>query len=190
MMRFLRFFALTGFTAIALTSCTFVSSTNLPGKTAKKIPKNICGKYALEYPGDLAALAGEGDQQTIVTLKSDRVIVESSDGTTETLLGDSLFYSMIGKQGYLSLGAAPNLSVFKVVKTGKDVYLYSMCSEEYITAEDLSQHFSKVEEIPGEPDENGEPGSPSFVVTIDDQKLDGYFKSGLPMKDPFKLVKK
>jgi hypothetical protein len=185
-----RLFVLTGFTALALTSCTVVTATNLPGKTSAKIPKNICGTYGLEYPGDLAALAGEGDDQTVVTLKSDRVLIQNTDGTTETMLGDSLFYSTIGKQGYLSLGAAPNLSVFKVVKSGKDVHLYSLCSEEYVTGDDLGKHFAKVEEIPGEPTESGEAGTPSFLVTIDDKKLDSYFKSTIPMKDPFKLVRR
>jgi hypothetical protein len=186
-MNFLRFFAFAGVLAAAMTSCTVVTSTNVPGKKETKIPKNMLGKYKLEYPGDLAGLT-EGNE-TMVTFKSDRVIVENAEGSSESILGDSLYYSTIKKQGYLSLGKEPNLSVFRVVKSGKDIHLFSLCATDYISAADLQQYFSSVEEIPGEVSDEGEPGTPSFVVTIDDQKLDKYYKSEIPMKDPFKLIK-
>lgn len=186
MKKFLHVFPLLAFAAIALVSCTFVTSTNLPGKKAEKIPKNLIGKYMLEYPDALAALAGE--TSTIVTLKADRIIVENMDGTSETMLGDSLYYSQIGEQGYITLGEAPDFNVFKVVKSGKDIHLYSMCSENYSAITDFQQYFSHIREIPGEPDEYGDATPSSYAVTIDDKKLDDYYKSDIPMKDPFKLV--
>lgn len=184
-----RFLAFTGLLTILMTSCTVVTTTNVPGKKGAKFPKNMLGKYLLEYPGSLAALTeGEG-AQTYVTFKSKSMIITNSDGDTETQLGDSLFISSIGKQLYISLGAEPNISVFRIEKSGKNILLYSMCTENYITTADLNPFFSKVEEVAGEPDENGEAGASSFVVTIDDSKLDEYYKSGLPMKDPFTLKK-
>lgn len=186
-MNFLRFAVVALLLAVAATSCTVITSRNIPGKEADKIPKNMLGKYKLEYPGDLAGLT-EGNE-TIVTFKSDRVLVENAEGSSESFLGDSLYYSTIGKQGYLSLGKAPNLTVFRVVKSGKDFHLFTLCASDYVSAADLQQYFSDVEEIPGEVSEDGEPGTPSFLVTIDDKKLDGFYKSKIPMADPFKLIK-
>lgn len=186
-MNFLRFFAFAGILATAMASCTVITSTNVPGKKETKIPKSLLGKYRLEYPGDLASLT-EGNETT-VTFESDRVIVENAEGSSESILGDSLYYSTIKKQGYLSLGKEPNVSVFRVVKSGRDIHLFTLCASDYVSASDLQQYFLKVEEIPGEMSDEGEPGTPSFVVTIDDQKLDAYYKSGIPMKDPFKLIR-
>lgn len=180
---------LSGLLLLALASCTVVTSTNLPGSKLDEIPKNLRGKYEVQYPGDLAELTADPDAKSYVTFKADRMVMTSKDGDSETMLGDSLFFTKIGKQIYISLGVAPDLTVFKVLKKGKDIQLFSMYSEEAIGTAELSPYFSKVEEIPGEPDENGEPGLPSYKVTIDDKKLASYFESGLSMQDPFILKK-
>jgi hypothetical protein len=185
-MRCLRFFAIAGLAIVAFTSCTVVTSTNAPGKKQNKMPKGMIGRYELEYPGDLASIM-EGAGKTYVEIKSDRLVIESEGEQNESLLNDSLYFSTIGKQQYLCLGKEPSLSVFKVVKDKKDLLLYTMCASDYIDQSRLSPYFSNVQEVPGEIDEDGQPGDPSFVVTIDDKKLDSYFKSDIPSKEPFRL---
>jgi len=173
-----------------MTSCTPVTSTNLPGKKLDAIPKNMRGKYELVYPGEIGAMMGDSDAKTIVTLTADEMIFNGVDGESVSKLNDSLFITKVGKQIYLSMGAAPEFNVCKVVKNGSTFEFYPMYSAEYITAEALAPYFSNVEEVIGEPDEEtGEPGMSSFRVTIDEKKLDSYFKSEYPSKDPFKLVK-
>lgn len=185
-MKNVRFLAIAGLLAAAFTSCTVVTSTNAPGKKQDKMPKGMIGRYELEYPGDLASLM-EGAGKTYIEIKSDRLVIESQGEMTESLLNDSLYFSAIGKQQYLCLGKEPNLSVFKVVKDKKDFLLYTMCANDYVDQASLSPYFTKVQEIPGEIDEDGQQGDPSFVVTIDDKKLDSYFKSDIPSKEPFRL---
>ena len=187
-MNILRYCALTSLLIVSLASCTIVTSTNIPGKKATKFPKSMLGKFELQYPESLAMLSGEG-VSTYVTFKADRMIIDNEEGQTINMIGDSLFFSTIGKQQYLSLGVEPNISVFKIVKNGKNLDLFSMCASEAITLSDLEYYFAKVEEIPGEADDEGEAGASSYTVTIDDAKLDDYFKSKLPMADPFKLIK-
>jgi len=105
------------------------------------------------------------------------------------MLGDSLFFSTIKKQTYLSMGAPPSLIVFKVVKSGKNINLYPMFANESANTASLSPYFSQVTEVPGEPGEDGEPGASTFEVRIDDSKLENFFKSEQAMKDPFVLKK-
>ncbi|MES2557081.1 MAG: hypothetical protein V4604_13075 [Bacteroidota bacterium] len=182
-----RFLTIGALALISFASCTIVTSTNIPGETATKFPKNLSGKYILEYPEELSMLAVEGSD-TYITFKGDEMIIDNTDGQTIAKLGDSLFFSTIGKQQYLSFGVSPQINVFKVVKKGKDLQLFSMCGD-VTSSSDLTGFFSDVKEVAGEVDENGEAGPSSYEVTIDDKKLDGYFKSSIPMKEPFLLKK-
>jgi len=178
-----------GLFTLLLSSCTPVTSTNLPGKKANEVPKAMRGKFELIYPETFAGLMEESGEKTFVTFKADGLLMDS-DEEKMSKLNDSLFISSIGKQWYISLGAAPELNVFKVVKKGKSFELYPMYSMETITSDDLTPYFSNVKEEVSEADENGEGGGvASFNVTIDDSKLDSYFKSALPSSEPFKLVK-
>ena len=181
---------LAGLLVIILSSCTLITSTNVPGTTVGKTPKTLLGKYELQYPSEFAALMeGGSDTKTYVTLASDRMTVSSADGDNVSMLGDSLFFSTIKKQTYLSMGAPPSLIVFKVVKSGKNINLYPMFANESANTASLSPYFSQVTEVPGEPGEDGEPGASTFEVRIDDSKLENFFKSEQAMKDPFVLKK-
>ncbi len=170
---------------VGLSSCTIVTSTNIPGEKLSKIPKELHGEYQLEMPGEMAGLMGEN--ALIVTFKSDRMITNDENGNSENLLGDSLYFSKVGKSIYISLGETPNFTVYKVERKGKDLHLYSLFAESDVTKTQLEPYFSKVEEIPGEPDENGEVSPPSYSVTIDPKRIDSYFKSGLSSKEPYIL---
>lgn len=174
--------------AFMLGSCTIVTSTNLPGKNLSQVPKKMRGTYELQLPEDMSSMMGEN--KLIVTLEANQMITDDGTEKSSTKLGDSLYFSSIKKDIYMSLGATPNLTVYKVVRKGKDLELYSLFGNENVTSQDLAAHFSKVEEVPGEIDENGEVGPSTYSVTIDDSKLAGYFKSGLSMKDPYILKRK
>jgi len=180
---------LTGLLVIILSSCTLITSTNVPGKIVAKTPKTFVGKYELQYPSDFASMMEGSGEKTYITLESDRMVVSNAEGDNTSMLGDSLFFSTIKKQTYLSMGAPPSLIVFKVVKSGKDINLFPMFGTEAANATSMQPYFSKVTEVPGEPGEDGEPGTPTYEVTIDDSKLENFFKSDIVMKDPFVLKK-
>lgn len=184
-MRNTKFLLFTLLILTGLSSCTIVTSTNIPGKKLSKIPKNLHGEYQLEMQGEMAGLMGEN--ALIISFKSDRMITNDENGITENILGDSLYFSKVGKSIYINLGEAPGFTVYKVERKGKDLHLYSLFAETGVTKDQLEPHFSKVEEIPGEPDENGEISPPSYSVTIDPKRLDAYFKSGLSSKEPYIL---
>lgn len=185
-MKILKFLFFSASLILALSSCTIVTSTNVPGKNAKKFPKSLQGHYQLELGEDFAAFMGD-ENKMYVTLKSDRMVVNDGTTDTETLLGDSLFVSKIKKSYYLSMGAGTNYTVYKLKKEGNDVIMFPLFAQEGVTANDLKPFFKNVEEIPGEVDENGEIGPSSMSVTIEDGKLEDYFNSDLVMKEPFKL---
>lgn len=169
-----------------LTSCTIVTSTNVPGKQVDAFPKKMLGKYEIVYPGEFAAL-NEGEVKSYVTIEKKRITTTTTDGETTSALGDSLYLTKVGKQYYLSLGASPSISVFRLTRNGKDIELYPLFCMEGTDGAALQPYFSSVEEVPGQPDENGEYGPATFEVTIDESKLDAFYKSGLPYKEPFVL---
>lgn len=171
-----------------VSSCTIVSTTNLPGKSAKVFPKGLIGKYDLKYPESMESMTeGTGVNSTVVITKTSLEIT-TGDQTSKMILNDSIYYSTVGKQGYLSLGQAPNFTVLRVVKAGKDFELYTMNIVTDASKDDLKAFFKEVKEEV-DVDENGEE-SISYNVTLDDSKLDAYFKSEHVDKDPFKLVRK
>lgn len=168
-------------------SCTSVSSKNLPGKKAASFPKKMIGEFEVVYPEDFAALLGGEDAKTYVTFTKNVMTFKNIEGETSTNLGDSLYVTSIGKTFYLSMGEAPNFTLFKVAYSGKDILLYPLYANQGTTKEQLDPYFSDVEEILPEIVEGEEPGDISYSVTIDDKKLDAYFKSDIPLKDPYRL---
>jgi hypothetical protein len=185
-MKIIKFLFFCATVLVTLSSCTIITSTNVPGKNVKKFPKSLQGHYQLELGEDFAAFMGD-ENKMFVTFKSDRMVVNDGTTDTETLLGDSLFVSKIKKGYYLSMGAGTNYTVYKLKKEGNDVIMFPLFAQEGITANDLKPFFKSVEEIPGEVDQNGEMGASSMSVTIDDAKLEDYFKSELVMTQSFNL---
>lgn len=179
-----------GFIALNLISCTVITATNVPGRKIETFPKDIIGNYEVEFPKDFAAIMeGEEGNKMYITFKSKGIIIKDKEGETETTLGDSLYFSMIGTNYYLSFGGEPELSIFKLVKSKKSILLYPMYAREDVTQEELAQFFTTAVSTSEPSDDSAGMSTSSYSVTIDESKLDAYFKSDIPLKDPYKLIK-
>ena len=190
-MKFLYSFITILTAALMFGSCTPITSKNQPGVNQTKFPKSMIGKFDLYYPDGLSP---DGGSVGTVIISENSMTMTTESENSVTPLGDSLFLSTIGKNYYLCMGAAPSFSVFKVVVGKKELKFYTMSSEEFITKEDLQKYFSDVEEITTvdeSEDDSSEPvESVSYSVTIDDSKLEDFFSSSIPSKNPFILKKK
>ena len=179
-----------GSLALNLISCTVITATNVPGRKNESFPKDIIGNYEVEFPKDFAAIMeGEEGNKMYITFKSKSIIIKDKEGETETSLGDSLFFSMIGTNYYLSFGGEPELSIFKLVKKGKTILLYPMYARDDVTEEELLQFFTTAVSTSEPSDDSAGMSTSSYSVTIDESKLDAYFKSDIPLKEPYKLIK-
>ncbi len=176
---------------INIVSCTVVTVTNVPGRKNNSFPKDIIGNYEVEFPKDFAAIMeGEEGNKMYITFNANSIIIKDKEGETETPLGDSLHFSMIGTNYYLSFGGEPELSIFKLVKNKKSILLYPMYAREDVTEEELSHYFSSVVSTSEISDDSVGMSTSSFSVTIDESKLEAYFMSDIPLKEPYKLIKK
>lgn len=171
---------------IFLNSCTIITSTNAPGKAEKAFPKTMIGSYELVYPESFQGMMEGAELKTTVTIKSDELIMNSGEGDSHMKINDSISVTKLGKQYYLCMGKAPVLNVFKVIKKGKDLELHSMNAKEGVTADQLRPFFSQVT-INSDVDEETGEITDSYTVTIDDKKIDSYYKSDIIHKEPFML---
>ena len=113
-------FSALGFLLINIFSCTVVTVTNVPGRKINSFPKDIIGNYEVEFPKDFAAIMeGEEGNKMYITFNTNSIVIKDKEGETETNLGDSLHFSMIGTNYYLSFGGEPELSIFKLLKNKK-----------------------------------------------------------------------
>ena len=171
---------------IFLNSCTIITSTNSPGNPEAAFPKSMIGKYELIYPESFQGMMEGADMKTTVVIKSDELIMNSGEGDSHMKINDSISVTKLGKQYYLCMGKAPVLNVFKVIKKGKDLELHSMNAKEGVTADQLKPFFSQVSTTQNADEETGEI-TESYVVTIDDSKIDSYYKSDIIHVEPFTL---
>lgn len=181
----IRSILLPGLIIFLFSSCTMILSTNIPGKPEKSLPKEWLGKYevvsATHFSDKRDSVPSEKEYATI---ESTRIIYTGVDETKIFLLDDSLKYSVIyGQSRYLSLLMPQGLyAVFKVVKNVDTLVLYSLSSDnEEIKKADLNKYFQDVEKIKRQDDEY-------YRVSVVEKKLDAYFKSSIPSKEPIKLV--
>lgn len=169
-----------------LHSCTIVTSKNSPGKAEDKFPKAMQGKYELVYPESFQGLMDGAELKTIVIIKSNEIIMNTGEGDSHMLLNDSISLNKLGKSYYLCMGKAPMLNVFKMVKKGKNFELYAMNAVSDVTEDQMKAYFSAVETISETDEETGEVTT-SYSVTIDENKIESYFKSDIIEKEPFVL---
>lgn len=180
-----------GFLLINIFSCTVVTVTNVPGRKNNSFPKDIIGNYEVEFPKDFAAIMeGEEGNKMYITFNTNSIVIKDKEGETTTNLGDSLYFSMIGTNYYLSFGGEPELSIFKLVKNKKSILLYPMYAREDVTEEELSHYFTSVVSTSEASDDSVGMSTSSFSATIDESKLEAYFMSDIPLKEPYKLIKK
>jgi hypothetical protein len=163
-----------------------MTSTNIPGKQSNTVPKKLRGNYQLELPEDMAAFMGEEYKMSVMFNKKS-LVVNDGYNDSEMKIGDSIFISLIGKTNYLTMGAAPNYSVFKMKKYDADIYLFPLFVEADTKAEQIQSYFTSALDVPESVDENGELSSPSISVTINDSKLESFYGSPFCVKDSFKL---
>jgi len=180
-----------GFLLINIFSCTVVTVTNVPGRKNNSFPKDIIGNYEVEFPKDFAAIMeGEEGNKMYITFNTNSIVIKDKEGETTTNLGDSLYFSMIGTNYYLSFGGEPELSIFKLVKNKQSILLYPMYAREDVTEEELSHYFTSIVSTSEASDDSVGMSTSSFSVTIDESKLEAYFMSDIPLKEPYKLIKK
>ena len=172
---------------LSLASCTIITTTDIPGKQTSKFPKKMLGNYELIYPTELEAYMTDADKIT-VRIKQKQLTTIDKNGENTLVLGDSVFFSKVGKDLYLSLQTAKNYNVFKLVYKGKNIELYTMSPQS--GTEGLEQYCEKVENVDldgnGEIDEEESLGM-FLNVKIKDSELAKYFKSDIPIKAPFLL---
>lgn len=172
-----------------LQSCTIVTSTNSPGKPEKTFPKTMIGSYELVYPESFQGMMEGADMKTTVEIKADEIIVSNSEGDSHLKINDSISVTKLGKQFYLCMGKSPVVNVFRVVPKGKDFEFHTMNAKPGTTADQLKPFFSNVTSESSLDEETGET-TETFVVTIDDSKIEKYYKSDLVHIEPFSLKRK
>ncbi|MES2798439.1 MAG: hypothetical protein V4638_00355 [Bacteroidota bacterium] len=165
-------------------ACTLLVAKNVPGKKQKTIPKTFCGSYVIVTGNEIYSFLDDAQIEVKITEEG----IETNDpekGPSFSKLGDSLYWSKVGKDAYLSMGEG-KFSVYKMVKSGSDIIMSPVAAKEGTTKEQLQKYFKDVE-LEGEVNEmTGE----SYLVTIDDKKLKSFFKSDIFTGDEFKLVAK
>lgn len=169
-----------------INSCTIISSRNIPGEQLSEFPEEIRGEYELIFPEELQSMM----ELDTADLKKSTVIIDAKrltqvDENKTYLLGDSIFVSKVGEEMYLSIRSDKNYSVMKMEREHEDIQLYGMYTYETVTKKELKKYFSKVE-LQKLPKTEGEEesalgeddlGIKMYVVTINDKKLNAYFKS-------------
>jgi hypothetical protein len=173
---------------LVMTSCTMVTSKNIPGKRKSEFPKEMVGVYDLQYPESMSSLM-DGAVGTKIEIKAKQLEMINSEGTNAMVLNDSIFLTTIKKDVYLCLGVEPNVTIFKMVKKGNDYELYGMWTDGNASLEDLKPFFTTIEAKPLETDDPEGNSDVVIEVTVNEKKLGAYFKSKYPSKEPFKLIR-
>jgi len=181
---------------LGATSCTVITTRNIPGEQQTEFPKYLQGTFELVYPAEFQSLldADSTAGTTRVEIGPNKLTqIEENGSRRELILGDSIFFSTIGNDTYLSMGAAPNFTVMRAEITEWETKLYAMYTYEEVTKKDLKKYFKKVkvEKVEGEDgeevSEEDDLGMHNYVVTIRDNKLGDFFKSKYAPTNGFTL---
>lgn len=174
--------------AIIISSCTTITSSNIPGTKEQAFPSFMKGKFELVYPESFQGFMEGEENKTTLDIQNTKIILLNSEGESTMKLNDSLYISKIKKQYYLSMGESPNFSVFKIIRVGPDLELHALSAKTGTTEEQLKPFFSSIKNDSKMVEETGEMMD-SYVVTIDNQKIDRYYKSEYIHVEPFTLKK-
>jgi|GEM_PF-4906143 len=170
-----------------LFSCTHIVTSNYPGKEKSTLPKVWKGEYTIEYPAFLEMFMGNDKKVNKAKITSKGIEWVISGESSVYTTSDSLKYSQLNGENYLSLhNSHGQYTVFKVKAVSNGLDLYGLTTEAEIEKDKLENYFKKVEQLEVG-DENDETGIRLFQVELDDEKLDAFFKSELASKEPIKL---
>ncbi len=181
---------------LTATSCTVITSRNIPGEQQTEFPQHLQGTFELVYPAEFQSLldADSTAGTTRVEITANKLTqIEESGSRRELILGDSIFFSKIGNDTYLTMGGAPNYTVMKAEISEWETKLYAMYTYEEVTKKDLKKYFGKVkiDKAVGEDgkkvSEEDDLGMHNYVVTIKDSKLADFFNSKYAPTDGFTL---
>lgn len=164
-----------------LSSCIAILSTNVPGTLQKSFPQEWIGKYKIivETPDE----GPDSSDQRILTIESKRMSLTGGDRDISYSLDDSLRYSVSGQNKYIALIYPDGLyAIAKMSKGDKGLEMRIIVAEdEDVKQQDLAKYFDNVQKITKKDDRY-------VKVTINEKKLDEFFKSPVASKDVVVLV--
>ncbi len=169
---------------ILFSSCTMILATRYPGNPGKTLPKEWLGKYEVISVSPIPDKRDTGQsEKEYAIVESTRVTWKSAEGDKVYSLSDSLKYSVMPDQSqYLSVLMAQGLyAVFKVIKNGDALELYSISCDDEPKKSELNKYFKDVQKIKKGDDEY-------YKVTLVEKKLDAFFKSSIASKEITRLV--
>lgn len=172
-------------------SCTHIISSNFPGKEQKQLPASWVGKYDAKLPSFLQFFFSGSSQKLKVEITRNGLVWGTEDSTVSTYTtSDSLRFSETGGHKYISLHNSHNqYTVFRVKETAKGLELYGMSADEDIEQEQLIPYFKNVD-LKVSDEDSVDTGIKLYEVEIDDSKLNSFFSSKIPAKDPIVLTRK
>ena len=174
---------------LTLASCTHVIATNYPGQAKTELPSSWKGTYSGKLPGYLQMFGGGADSSNSeIVIGHNFIIWTTPTSVSHYSTADSLKFSELNGHRYISLhNSHDQYTVFRVKQTKTGLELFGLTIDDDIEKEKLEPYFKKVELATSDDEETG---IKLFQVTIDDKKLDSYYSSGLPSKEPMILTRK
>jgi hypothetical protein len=172
-------------------SCSHLVSTNYPGKPLNEFPKSWKGTYDVKFPSFLQFfLAGGDSTESIVEIGTSNIIWTAGPTVSRYSTADSLKFTELNGNRYICLHNSHNqYTILRVKETSTGLELFGLTAENDVSAKELEPFFKKVEKLEAG-DEDDETGIKLYEVTIDDKKIDKYFASKIPSKDPIVLKRK
>jgi len=177
--------------ALFLASCSHLVSTNYPGKPLNELPKSWSGTYNVTFPSFLQFfLAGADSTQSTVEIGKSNIVWTAGPTVSRYTTADSLKFTELNGNYYICLhNSHDQYTVLRVKETSTGLELFGLTADDDVQAKELEPFFKKVEKLEAG-DEDEETGINLYEVTIDDKKIDKYFTSKIPSKDPIVLKRK
>jgi hypothetical protein len=174
-----------------LASCSHIVSTNYPGKPLNEFPKSWVGTYDVRFPSFLQFfLAGADSTESTVEIGTSNIVWTAGPTVSRYTTADSLKFTELNGNRYICLHNSHNqYTILKVKETPTGLELFGLTANKEVSTEDLAPFFKKVEDLEAG-DLDNETGIKLYQVTMDDKKLDKYYSSKIPAKEPIVLKRK